>query len=264
MTEENKTNQEHKHETIAGLKNGLEGLQWDKLKLKDFEVKERLAQKTKAGFQKFYGTTGAVYRASLKCLPEVDFALKILFTFDELETLAIRKRHEEEVKVAKSLRNANAAPGDYVTVLHDFVDRVCKETFQNWDADEAAEKTLFLVMPLINRTLRQEMTARYNSPRGYPYFSETEVAFILRRLLKLVQKLNSEYGIVHRDIKPDNIFLFDDDDDDKMQETNDLFRIALGDFGCAWDAKNEGFDKLTMPFPTNAIHKGRCTLLFSP
>ena len=76
----------------------------------------------------------------------------------------------------------------------------------------------------------------------------------------MVQKLNSEYGIVHRDIKPDNIFLFDD----KMPETNDLFRIALGDFGCAWDAKNEGFDKLAMSFPTNAIHKGGAPFYLTP
>jgi serine/threonine protein kinase len=78
-----------------------------------------------------------------------------------------------------------------------------------------SEKRVFIVMPLRKGgTLVDRLSGR-------PRFTESEAKRLIRPILEAVAYLH-DLGIVHRDIKPDNILCGDD-----------IFDVQLGDFGLA-------------------------------
>ena len=129
----------------------------------------------------------------------------------------------------------------------------------DWEVDKPKTRTLFLVLPYADReTLSHEVRERRQEEGArYPYFTEKEVIYIVKRLLELVDKLNNQLGIVHRDIKPDNIFLHENVDNEHG------FTLSLGDFGMAWNAKKDDYPDLKMPYHVLDTTKGeqRCIWL---
>eukprot|EP01088_Endostelium_zonatum_P018270 TRINITY_DN5795_c0_g1_i3.p1 TRINITY_DN5795_c0_g1~~TRINITY_DN5795_c0_g1_i3.p1 ORF type:complete len:384 (-),score=68.40 TRINITY_DN5795_c0_g1_i3:112-1263(-) len=225
---------------------------WQNVELDNLIIHERLGARSHKGFQRFYGTSCAVYRVSLKSFPHCNFAMKVLYRYDihQQQTIRIKQGLQKEVAISKTLEKDNEGL-QYITILHSFIDRV-DGRLMDWDAEEAETKTLFLIMPLAERTLSQEIQARNES------FGEVQVVFIMRSLLVLVDKLNKKHGIVHRDIKPDNIFLF-------LSNDNPFgYTIALGDFGEAWDAKTGGYPDLRMPYPVDCVQKGGADFYLAP
>ena len=118
--------------------------------------------------------------------------------------------------------------------LHSFVDKI-PNTLPNWESGDNNNnnsnnnnnnnlRTLFLVFPLVERTLKNEMTLKSQEGKG---FTEVEVLSILSQLMLLVLDLNVDHKIVHRDLKPDNIFI-------KYIIEFPYYQVMIGDFGEAW------------------------------
>ena len=249
-------------------------IDWKRITLKDLIIHERIAKRTMKGF---YGTSCAVYLVSLKSFPEIQFAMKVLYRYDPQlqESRCIREGLDKEVLISQALKEGNGyLMKNFTTILHSFVDTVTEE-FKDWDQIEAQNRTLFLIMPLADlETLSQEIRKRQQQQQqnnnnnnqiniikqGYPYFNETEVIFIIGSLLGIVDELNNQHKIVHRDIKPDNIFLYTS----QNNESQFKFTVSLGDFGEAWNAKQDDCKDLQMPYSTSNLNKGGAALYLAP
>ena len=66
-------------------------------------------------------------------------------------------------------------------------------------------------------------------------------------------KVLNKNGVIHRDIKPQNIFLIENDDDDDEDDKKDVFliyssvlkyKVKLGGFGCSIMTKDNNYEKI--------------------
>ena len=234
---------------------------WNKVtRLKDFSIKERIGKRIPpSGFSKWYGNSSAVYRAGLKSNPEFDFALKILYHYEPhvKDPQVISEQLGNQVLISKSLGCTNL---DYTTALHSFVDDIHSVILPEWDAEEAENITLIMVLPLADRgnlhCYINEMALSKDSQ--YPYFDAKQVIFILTSLIRMADKLNNTYKVVHRDIKPDNIFLY------STEDNHSRFRLSIGDFGESWDAGRNRCDDLRLPYSSSSVSKGGAPFYLAP
>ena len=143
------------------------------------------------------GGMGSVYAATREDLGRMQVAIKVL-----LPELASRgdsvRRFRREAEIVAGLRHPN------IVNLLDFV--------------TTDDGTAFLVMELLNGCTLSQALERD------PPFSETRVAFIASQMLSALEAAHAS-GVVHRDLKPDNVFLT------KISGLDDVVKIV--DFGVA-------------------------------
>ncbi|TNJ29275.1 Kinase, NEK [Giardia muris] len=104
------------------------------------------------------------------------------------------------------------------------------------------DSTYVLVMDLCCGDLREEMNRRKNAGRPY---TDREVWRVIREVAAALAYLH-EKRLVHRDLKPDNVFLSSDG------------RCVLGDFGVAKvleDSSQMGTYAGTKPYMAPEIHR---------
>jgi serine/threonine protein kinase len=154
------------------------------------------------------GGMGSVYEATLEDLPNLHVAVKVLHSdLAERPDLIARFRREAEMVAAI----------DHPNIVH------------MMDFHEAEGEPVFLVMErLEGMTLGQALVEGPLPAR--------RAAFIAFQVLQALAAAHAS-GVIHRDLKPDNIFLT------SMSGLNDI--VKLLDFGIAKLEMREGQQKLT-------------------
>ena len=204
------------------------------LQLADFRVLRRLGHRsTPRKHQAFYGANAAVYAAELRRTGAA-FALKSMFTYvadagEAVETPELDRRYQREWDVASRSDRLPRHP-HLLPVLAHFADTPRPGDLPDWDVDPelSSPRTAFLVLPLLSRTLQDEITSRRArafgggvpvesgpssggtiTPAVQPPVPCFPRATLLAFALQLAHGLNHLHArrIVHRDVKPDNILL---------------------------------------------------------
>lgn len=156
-------------------------------------------------------------------------AIKVIYNVHNERANNLLVVFKPEFHFIETLDHPNVLRG-----LGHFIAVASRETLgDDWNADPeyVRAETLFVVMEEMETQLQRLISQRCDEdPRTRsawpPVLSVGEYLVILQRLLRAICHLLEE-GIVHRDIKPDNVFLcgFQDHDSDLL--------IKLADFGCA-------------------------------
>ena len=110
-------------------------------------------------------------------------------------------------------------------------------------------KKLHVVFELMEMNLTQFIRKRYKERRDARFDENTEVRVLMKQVLIGMQYLNDELGILHRDVKPDNI----------MINTKPL-SCKLIDFGTCKDTTMDGKGPHTSYVSTRWYRAPECIL----
>ena len=184
------------------------------------------------------GVCSYVYLAKVRGGDGMQLALKVMLNYQTADnTLALN--HEFDAETALLSDPVRLPPHRHVmAVLHSFVDDATALPGWEFDPSLVMSRTMMVVMPFFPKDLK---AAVRSARRRGPGFGNARAARIVYHLLLAVCHLKS-HGIVHRDIKLDNVLLANVDTDDEA--------AVLTDFGCSFDMrKNRVHDwKVEMKF----------------
>jgi serine/threonine-protein kinase len=151
-----------------------------------------------------HGGYGQVFRARHLGTGQ-DVAVKVLTPQGGDETFSI-KRFFLEARVTSGLKHAN--------------------TIKVFDFGQEDSGLVYLAMELLSGcTLRQELRERRNEGRPFTEKEAIEIGVAITRSLGEAHAA----GLVHRDLKPDNVFLHKAGDDDAHIKVLDFGIVKLGD-----------------------------------
>jgi serine/threonine-protein kinase len=151
-----------------------------------------------------HGGYGQVFRARHLGTGQ-DVALKVLTPQGGDETFTI-KRFFLEARVTSGLKHAN--------------------TIKVFDFGQEDSGLVYLAMELLaGRTLREELRARRKEGRPFTEREAIEIGVAITRSLGEAHAA----GLVHRDLKPDNVFLHRAGDDEPTIKVLDFGIVKLGD-----------------------------------
>jgi len=179
--------------------------------------------------------------------------MKVLLNYDQnANHNNVKHKFDREYNILKSERLPRHE--NIVTIYHALVENISTKNLPDWPAanDQRPSLTLCLIFPCFPERLSHAVTKLVKKP----YFEEFTIKRWLRDLLSAINHLH-KHKIVHRDIKPDNIYF----------TTDDLLKPVLCDFGESWDASSfvyEGSQSFVMPYPLDFISKGGNPSYFAP
>ena len=156
-----------------------------------------------------------------------------------LATKKISKQHADQPSHAKYLRNElsilkNLRHHRNIVKLIDF-----KETYNNY----------YIVMELCNGGSLKDCLKKYQKKTGKP-FTEEIVQYLMRQIIDVMKYVHS-LGIIHRDLKLDNILVKFNNDSDKNNLNMMKATIKIIDFGCATYMNDSNLVYSTLGTPIN-------------
>ena len=156
-----------------------------------------------------------------------------------LATKKISKQHADQPSHAKYLRNElsilkNLRHHRNIVKLIDF-----KETHNNY----------YIVMELCNGGSLKDCLKKYQKKTGKP-FTEEIVQYLMRQIIDVMKYVHS-LGIIHRDLKLDNILVKFNNDSDKNNLNMMKATIKIIDFGCATYMNDSNLVYSTVGTPIN-------------
>jgi serine/threonine protein kinase len=133
--------------------------------------------------------------------------LKIMFNIYNLGTKEIRAHSSQEYAILARLQREKAHCAHVVELLHHVKAAMPPlSELPDWDCTEAFDETEFVALPFLPLNLQQVLMQRKSARGVGPFFDHEEVSQIGEGLLKAVRFLQ-KHGVVHRDLKPDNVML---------------------------------------------------------
>jgi serine/threonine protein kinase len=199
-------------------------------RLANFVVEGRMGRRRRE--PGYYGCNSAVFDVHEVSQPEVKLALKVVYNMEEVSTVDLSEHFQTDFSF---LEDPQRVPvhDSILCVLGHFTDTATAESLPGWDVDAefVRESSLFVVLERMDGSLQQLLSERRSAGREPP-LTGAEFLEIATQLSSAVAHLFS-YGVIHRDIKPDNVLYRCGDDADAAPIA---FDVKLADFGEALDA----------------------------
>lgn len=107
------------------------------------------------------------------------------------------------------------------------------DVYENWfkmGKTKPKKKCLFIVMELM------EYGDLYSLIENFGYFSETQGASIFKQIANGIQEMHKD-GIVHGDIKPENILVHKEQKRPSLPDTLTQYKFKISDFGTAFEER---------------------------
>eukprot|EP01045_Picozoa_sp_COSAG04_P022090 COSAG04_NODE_2449_length_4101_cov_30.628333_2_plen_623_part_00 len=226
-------------------------------KLADFVVSEKIGGKDigavgGAGYSQS-GVCSYVYLAQLRGGNAMQFAVKVMLSYTEgmASSVAITQEFDAETALLSDPVRL-PAHRHVMVVLHSFVDNATGLPEWDFEADIVNPRTMFVVMPYFPKDLKRVLKS---ARRDGQTFGDQRAVRIVHQLLQAVRHLKN-HGVVHRDIKPDNVLLASVGTEDEA--------AVLTDFGMCVDLTKNHISDFRVPMPMDGYRRGGAPIALAP
>ena len=202
-------------------------------KLADFDIIKKIGGKdiTAAGGAGYSqsGVCSYVYLAQLRGGDRMPLAIKVMlnYTGGTADTVAINQEFDAETALLSDPVRL-PAHSHVMVVLRSFADLAAGLPGWDFEADIVNPRTMFVVMPYFPEDLKRVLAS---TRRQGQQFGDRRSVRIVHQLLLAVHHLKM-HGVVHRDLKPDNILIANDGTEGE--------RAVVTDFGMCCDLRKNG------------------------